>query len=378
MRRFKILYRLVIILLAILTAMLLGAAVLLAIGADVLRVYVVILTEPLKNLSLLSEVLIRAIPLTTIALGISVAYRCGIINIGAEGQMAMGILAAAAVSLALPGLPRPILLPLVLLAGCAGGGIWGLIPGLLKAKLAVSELLSTVMLNYIAAQFYTFCLRGPMLDPAELTMGSGTPQTMRLTQNIWLDRIIPGTRLHTGLFIALALALGIYLLLWKTTWGYKMRASGAQERAARYGGINVAAWLVIAIAISGAFAGLAGAVEVAGVHRRAIEGITGGYGFSAIVVALFGSLHPAGIIPAAFFFGLLLVGADMTQRMVGVPANMIQVLQGIIILVIVATKMILANPYLMERIWRFLNSGKERQGRHEAPAEESEKLKGVS
>jgi simple sugar transport system permease protein len=378
MRRFKILYRMVIILLAVLTAMMLGAAVLLAIGADVLRVYAVILTEPLKNLSLLCEVLIRAIPLTTIALGISVAYRCGIINIGAEGQMAMGILAAAAVSLALPGLPRPILLPMVLLAGCAGGALWGLIPGLLKAKLAVSELLSTVMLNYIAAQFYTFCLRGPMLDPAELTMGSGTPQTMRLTQNIWLDRIIPGTRLHTGLFIALALAAAIYLLLWKTTWGYKMRASGAQERAARYGGINVAAWLVIAIAISGAFAGLAGAVEVAGVHRRAIEGITGGYGFSAIVVALFGSLHPAGIIPAAFFFGLLLVGADMTQRMVGVPANMIQVLQGIIILVIVATKMILANPYLMERIWRFLNGGKEGQGRNEAPAEKPEKLKGVS
>jgi simple sugar transport system permease protein len=351
-RRFKFLYRIIIILLAVFTAMFLGAAVLLAIGADVLRVYGVILTEPLKNISLVCEVLIRSIPLTIIALGISVAYRCGIINIGAEGQMAMGILAAAAVSLALPELPRPLLLPLVLLAGAAGGALWGLVPGLLKAKLAVSELLSTVMLNYIAAQFYTFCLRGPMLDPAELTTGSGTPQTMRLTRNIWLDRIIPGTRLHTGVFIALVLALLIYLLLWKTTWGYKMRAAGAQERAARYGGINVAAWLVISIGISGAFAGLAGAVEIAGVHRRAIEGVTGGYGFSAIVVALFGGLHPAGIIPAAFFFGLLIVGADMTQRMVGVPANMVQVLQGIIILVIVATKMILSNPYLTERVWR--------------------------
>ncbi|MDR1949732.1 MAG: ABC transporter permease [Spirochaetaceae bacterium] len=351
-KQFKILYRGGIVLLAVLAAMLLGAMVLTAIGADVLRVYGVILTEPLKNFSLVSEVIIRAIPLTIIALGISVAYRCGIINIGAEGQMVMGILSAAAVSLALPDLPRPLLLPLVLLAGCAGGALWGVIPGLLKAKLEVSELLSTVMLNYIAAQFYTFCLRGPMLDPAELTMGSGTPQTMRLTRNIWLDRFIPGTRLHTGIFIALALAVVIYLLLWKTTWGYKMRAAGAQERAARYGGINVAAYLIVSIGISGAFAGIAGAVEIAGVHRRAIEGITGGYGFSAIVVALFGGLHPAGIIPASFFFGLLIVGADMTQRMVGVPANMVQVLQGIIILVIVSTKMILANPYLMERVWR--------------------------
>jgi simple sugar transport system permease protein len=363
MRSFNTLYRVSVIILAALTAALLGAAILAAIGANVFQTYRVILTEPLKNISLISEVLIRTIPLTIIALGISTAYRSGIINIGAEGQMAMGIISAAAVALVLPELPKPILLPLVLLAGCAGGAVWGFIPGILKAKLEVSELLSTVMLNYIAAQLYTFCLRGPMLDPAELTTGSGTPQSMRLTRNIWLTRIIPGTRLHTGLLIALVLALLIYVILWKTSFGYKLRAAGAQEKAARYGGINVAACLVISISISGALAGLAGAVEIAGVHHRAIEGITGGYGFSGIVVALFGGLHPAGIIPAAFFFGLLLVGADMTQRMVGVPANMVQVLQGIIILVIVATRMILANPYLME--WarrkfegRFLRKGK--------------------
>jgi simple sugar transport system permease protein len=349
---FKIGYRFTIIALAVLAAMLLAAAVLIAIGADVFSTYRVILTEPLKSASLISEVMIRTVPLTIIALGISVAYRSGIINIGAEGQMAMGILAATGTALLIPDLPGPVLLPLTLLAGCTGGCLWGFIPGILKARLEVSELLSTVMLNYIAAQFYTFCLRGPMLDPAELTMGSGTPQSMRLTRNIWLDRIIPGTRLHTGIFIALILGAAIFLLLWKTSFGYKMRAAGAQERAARYGGINVPAYLIISISISGALAGLAGAVEIAGVHRRAIEGITGGYGFSGIVVALFGGLHPGGIIPAAFFFGLLIVGADMTQRMAGVPANMVQVLQGIIILIIVAAKMIIANPYLMERTWR--------------------------
>jgi simple sugar transport system permease protein len=129
-----------------------------------------------------------------------------------------------------------------------------------------------------------------------------------------------------------------------------MRAAGASERAARYGGINVPKYLIIAMMISGGFAGIAGSIEIAGVHRRAIEGVTSGYGFSGIVVALFGGLHPAGILPAAFFFGLLIYGADMTQRLVGVPANMVQVLQGIIILVIVATKMVLANPYLMQRV----------------------------
>lgn len=348
--RFKTGYRIGVIILAILAAMLLGAAILLAIGADVLKTYLVILTEPLKNKIGITEVLLRMVPLTIIALGITVAYRCGIINIGAEGQMAVGILATTAVALGFPGLPRMVLIPLAILAGAAGGAAWGFIPGFLRSKLDVSELLSTVMLNYIAAQLYTFFLRGPMLDPAEMTMGSGTPQSMRLTKNLDLNRFISGTRIHSGIFIALALALFIFLLLWKTSYGFKMRAAGASERAARYGGINVPKYLIIAMMISGAFAGIAGAVEIAGVHRRAIEGVTSGYGFSGIVVALFGGLHPAGILPAAFFFGLLIYGADMTQRLVGVPANMVQVLQGIIILVIVATKMILANPYLMQRV----------------------------
>ena len=351
-KQFRIIYKVSIIILAILAAMLIGAIILWAIGADVLKTYGVILFEPLKSTLQLSEVLLRAIPLTVIALGISVAYRSGIINIGAEGQMAMGILGTTAIALLFPDLPRPVLIPMAVLSGAVCGAFWGFIPGILKAKLQVSELLSTVMLNYIAAQFYTFFLRGPMLDPAEITMGSGTPQSMRLSKNLWLDRFLPGTRLHTGIFFALILALLIYLLLWKTSFGYKMRAAGASSRAARYGGINVTWYLVIAMVISGAFAGMAGAIEIAGVHRRAIEGITGGYGFSGIVVALFGGLHPAGIIPASFFFGLLIVGADMTQRMVGVPANMVNVLQGIIILVIVATKMILADPYLMEKVWR--------------------------
>lgn len=360
-RRFKIGYRITVVILAVMAVMLLGAIILWAIGADVVKTYLVILTEPLKNKIGVTEVLLRMIPLTIIALGITVAYRSGIINIGAEGQMAIGILATTAIALVFPNLPRSVLIPFAMLAGAVGGAAWGFIPGFLKAKLEVSELLSTVMLNYIAAQLYTFFLRGPMLDPAEITMGSGTPQSMRLTRNLDLTRLIPGTRLHTGIFIALGLAVIMYILLWKTSFGFKMRAAGASERAARYSGINVPKYLIISMMISGAFAGIAGSIEIAGVHRRAIEGVTSGYGFSGIVVALFGGLHPAGILPAAFFFGLLLYGADMTQRLVGVPANMVQVLQGIIILVIVATKMVLSNPYLMQRVeetWHAFTSRK--------------------
>ena len=158
-KQFRILYKVSIIILAILAAMLIGSIILMTIGADVFKTYLVILFEPLKTTLQLSEVLLRAIPLTIIALGISVAYRSGIINIGAEGQMAMGILGTTAVALAFPELPKPVLLPMAVLAGAISGGVWGFIPGFLKAKLQVSELLSTVMLNYIAAQFYTFLLR---------------------------------------------------------------------------------------------------------------------------------------------------------------------------------------------------------------------------
>ena len=299
-RGFRIAFRVVIMALAAISAILMASIILWMIGADVSDTFYTIVFEPLTKMLHISEVLIRAIPLCIIAVGISVAYRSGIINIGAEGQMAMGLLAFTGVALAFPDVPRPLLLPLALLASMIGGGIWGFIPGILKAKLNVSELLSTVMLNYIAAQFYSLCLRTIYLDPAEQVYGTGTPQSMKLTENVWLGRITG--RLHYGILLALILAVLIFILMWKTSIGFRMRASGSCARAARYGGISVGFYLAVSMAISGAFAGLAGGVELAGVHRRAIEGITNNYGFSGVVVALFGGLHPFGIIPASFLF----------------------------------------------------------------------------
>lgn len=354
--RFTFAYSAAVVIAAAAAAILVGAVVLAAIGVEPLAVYRVILTEPLKDAFGLTEILVRAVPLILVALGISIAFRSGILNIGAEGQMTVGIAAAAALAIAAPNLPKPILLPLTLLAGAAAGALWGGFAGYLKAKRDVNEILSTVMLNYIAAQLYGFLLRGPMIDPDELTMGSGTPQSVRLPRASWLDRIVPGTRLHTGIIIAIVFAALVYILLWRTTAGYRLRASGAEPKAARYAGIPVQRSLVAAMLFSGAFAGLAGAVELTGVHRRAIEGITSGYGFSGIVVALFAGLHPAFIPPAAFFFGLLLIGADMTQRAMSVPANMVYVLQGAIILSIVASKSVLADPYGRDKAHRRLSA----------------------
>jgi simple sugar transport system permease protein len=352
MNKFKIAYGTAVILLAALAAASGAALVLRAIGASPLATFATIFTGPFKDVFGITEVLVRAVPLTLVGLGIAIAFRSGIINIGAEGQMLMGILAATATALALPGLPHAALLPLVLLAGALGGGLWASVAGLLRARMGVNEILSTVMLNYIAAQFYTFLLRGPMIDPGELETGSGTPQSMRLPEAAFLSRLVPGTRLHSGLILALVLCVAVYFFLWHTTWGFRLRAAGAEAKAARYAGIRVEGSLVTAMVLSGAFAGIAGAVEVSGVHHRAIENISAGYGFAGIVVALFGALHPAGIVPAAVFFGMLLVGADMTQRSAGVPANMILVLQGVLILSIVSAKMYLNNAYAQERARR--------------------------
>ena len=350
----KAAYNAAVILAAAVAAMGIGALVFAAVGANVGKAYAVILTEPLKDLIGITEIAVRAIPLTLIALGIAISFRSGILNIGAEGQMLVGILASSATAIALPGLPKHLLVPLVILAGAAGGAAWGGIAGVLKARLGVNEILSTVMLNYIAAQFYTFLLRGPMMDPEELVTGSGTPQTVRIPRAAWLDRLIPGTRLHAGAYLALALAVVVFILLWRTTAGFRMRAAGAEAKAARYAGIRVERYLVAAMLLSGAFAGIAGAVEILGVHRRAIEGVSGGYGFTGIVVSLFGGLHPAGIVPASLFFGLLLLGADMTQRLADVPANMVLVLQGAIILAIVSARQFMNNPYVQDRLARRL------------------------
>ena len=344
-RTFGILYKLVIVVLAVLAALAASSVILLLIGANPFVTFYKMIFEPLTKIGHIREVLIRAVPLCLMALGVSIASRSGITNIGGEGQMYLGLIAYTGIALFIP-LPKPLSLIIGFLFAALAGAFWGFIPGILKAKLKVSELLSTVMLNYIAAQMYTLCLRTVYLDPGD----TGTPMSARLDKSYWLERI--SGPVHTGLILALVLAVLVWLLMFKTTTGYKLRAAGSGARAARYGGINVAMYVTLAMAISGAFAGLAGAVELAGVHRRAIEGITNNYGFSGVVVALFGGLHPFGIIPASFFFGLLIYGSTFAATQLSVPANIVQVMQGITIIVIVTMQMVLGNTYLQDRVRR--------------------------
>ncbi|MEP7355642.1 MAG: ABC transporter permease, partial [Anaerolineales bacterium] len=254
-----------------------------------------------------------------------------------------GALCATTISLVLPGLPSWLLIPLALLGGLLGGGAWAGLAGVLKTRFRVNEVLSTIMLNAIAIQFMNFLLRGVMIDPTELDNAIRIPQTQRLPIAADLPRLIP-TRLHLGIAVGVLVAVLVYLLLWRTTVGYRIRAVGLNLFASRYAGIRVTRYQILAIVLSGALAGLGGAVEVMGVNHRlftdgSATGFTGNAGFNGIVVALFGGLHPLGALPASFFFGALIVGANSLQRTVQVPSAFVTTLNGLVVIFVVASQL---------------------------------------
>jgi len=260
-----------------------------------------------------------------------------VINIGAEGQIILGAVMGSWFSLIFRTWPGWLLIPMTILVGFLAGAFWGFIPGVLKARFQVNEILSTVMLNAIALQLMNLLIRGPLIDPAGVEAGTYLAQSERLPEQVWLARLVPQTLLHTGLLIAIALAFVVYVFLWRTTIGYRIRAVGLNPDASRYAGISVPVFQALSLTLAGGFAGLAGVIEVLGVHHRLLEGITSGYGFSGIVAALFGGLHPLGTIPASILFGGLLVGADKMQRAVQVPSALIDAILGLIVLFVVGS-----------------------------------------
>ena len=256
--------------------------------------------------------------------------------------MIIGALMATWVGLNITGLPGWLMIIIGLLVGTIGGGIWGGIPGILKAYFNVNEILSTVMMNAIAVQFMNYFLTGPMIDPAQAEIASQIPQTARLPEAYRLPRLVP-TRLHLGALIAVILAFLVYILLWRTTLGYRIRAVGQNPSASHYAGIKVKRYVVLALLLSGALAGLAGAMQVYGVNYRMITdgsptGFTGSAGFNGIVAALFGQLHPILTIPASILFGALLVGANAMQRVVQIPSALITALNGLVVVFVVSSE----------------------------------------
>lgn len=325
-------------------ALLIGAVLLIALGANPFSGYAGLLQGAFGGKDAIARTLVRSIPLILVAAGISVSFRASVINIGGEGQIVMGALVCTAIALGMPtAMPRIIALPIVLAGGFVGGGMFGAIPGALKARFNVNEILSTIMLNIVAVQFMNYLLRGPMIDPAQDGVLSNIPQTERLPHNTDLPVLLGGTRLHAGLLVALLAAVCAWFLLGKTTLGYRLRAVGFNRDAARYAGIPVERNIIAALSLSGAFCGLAGAVIVLGSesHRLVTDGsasgFTGDAGFNGIIAALFAGLHPLWAIPSSMLFGALLVGANQMQRDVQVPASLVTVLNGLIVIFVVSS-----------------------------------------
>ncbi len=282
------------------------------------------------------ESLVASTPYIYAGLAVALGFRAGLFNIGAEGQLFIGAITATFVGYSVTGLPAIIHIPLALAAGALGGATWGFIPGWLKARTGGHEVINTIMMNYIAFRLSDWLLNGPMQRP-----GSFNPVSPPIQPTAMLPQFFGyPIRFHAGFFIALATAYGVYWLLFRTTWGFDLRTVGANPDAARYAGMNVVRNMVLAMALSGALAGLAGTNEVLGVNHALAQAFSSGYGFDSIALALLGKSHPLGVVLAALLFGTLRNGATRMQVVADIPIDIISVLQAMILAFIAAPAII--------------------------------------
>ncbi|MBA4419668.1 MAG: ABC transporter permease [Anaerolinea sp.] len=289
-----------------------------------------------RALSPFFESLVQSTPYMFAGLAVALGFRVGLFNIGAEGQIFVGALATVWVGTSLKGWPAIAHIPLALLAGAAAGGIWGMIPGWLKAKTGAHEVINTIMMNYIAFRLSEYLLTGVLRDP-----NKPIPISAQIEKSAWLPRLFDDpNRFHLGFFIALLMALLVYILLFKTTWGFELRTVGSNPNAAKYSGMNIVRSTVITMILSGALAGMAGANEVLGVNHNLGVAFSSGYGFDSIALALLGNSHPLGVVLAALLFGFLRNGAIQMQLTAGIPIDIISVLQALILAFIAAPAII--------------------------------------
>lgn len=331
---------------AVVLAMIVGGVVVLAAGSNPFSAYGQLFQGAFGSLYNISETLVAAIPLILAGLAVAFAFRAGLFNIGAEGQLFMGAILSAWVGYTL-NWPGVILIPVALLAGAAGGALWGGIAGVLKAWRGAHEVITTMMLNYVAILLSAYLLEStPTGKPGPMAqhLQPGNPET--LPMNTHLPVIVPNSlivngRLHAGLIVALVAAALFWFLLWRTTLGYKIRAVGLSPKAAAYAGINVGWNMALAMVIAGAFAGLGGMVALYGIAPYQLtDSFSPGYGFDAIAVALLGKNTPVGVVAAAILFGAFDHGGGIMQSNTGISSHLVEILQGLIIFFIGADALV--------------------------------------
>jgi general nucleoside transport system permease protein len=317
---------------AVVLIVVLMSLAMIAAGTSPVDGFTALIVGALGGRNQIGETLVATTALLFPALGICLAFRAGLFNIGAEGQLLIGALCAGALGAVLS-VPGPIGIALMLIAGAIGGGVWGAIAGWMKARFGANEIISTLMLNFVAAYLALELVSGPLRGP--LAAGA---ETAWLDPKYWLPTLLPATRLSIALVLAVALALVLQWTFSRTVFGYDLRASGEAPEAARRSGINLARLTWLALTLSGAIAGLGGATIVSGELHRFNTQLSPGYGFTAIAVALVGDLQPLWICVAAFGFGILESGGLAMQASAQVPKDAIHVIEGLIIFVLAARR----------------------------------------
>lgn len=359
-RRFDFQDIVLVPILSVVIALILGALTMLATGVGfgtIGRSFVALFTGSLGSIGAVSETLTAATPLIMAGLGLALGFRAGLFNIGAEGQVILGGMAAVAAGFMLTGLPSIVHIPLALLAGMVAGALWASIAGWLKAATGAHEVITTIMLNFIAFRLTDYLLRNPPIQKE----GRSDPISESVLGSAQLPKILsaldPSYRLHLGFLIALAAVAVVYWILFRSTIGFEFRASGANPDAARYAGMRSGWIIVLVMACAGALAGLAGANQVLGVLGRASPNFSAGIGFDAIAVALLGRSHPVGVLLAGILFGALQAGGRQMQVAAGVSIDLIAIIQALIIVFIAA-------PMLVRSIapWAFRAGGGARSG----------------
>lgn len=322
--------------LALLLGLTLAGGFLALAGKSPLAIYETMLSGAFGSTYGLSETLLRTTPLLLCGLGIAVAARMQLWNVGAEGQFHLGAVAATWVAMRWSHAPAALLLPAMAIAGALAGGLWALLPGAGRALLGLSETITTLLLNYVAINIMLFLVYGPWKDPKAV----GFPLTPPYSDNASLPALLG--RLHIGLPVAVTLALLLYVVLWHTRWGYEVRVIGANQNAARYAGLPVLRNILVVFLLAGALAGLAGMMEISGVIHRLQKDISPGYGYSAIIVAYLARLNPLALPLVAFAFGGLQVGGYSIQ-MKGVPVATVYMIQGTILFCMLAAEFLIRH-----------------------------------
>lgn len=315
-------------LIAIVVTFLLTATLIILAGANPIEAYRYFLIVPLSSKVSAIEVLVKSTPLLLAGAAVAFAFSSGYWNIGAEGQLYAGAIAAAWLGTILGDVPQVIAIPIMLVAGFVAGLLWALGPALLKVRLAVDEVVTTLLLNSVMLFIVSALLNGPWRDPV-----SGWPQSPEIVPSAIFPRLIPRSRLHFGFIIAVVMIVVLWFVVTRTPLGLKMRAVRLGQEAARFAGVSVTRTVLIAALVSGGIAGLAGVSEVAGIHYHLIEGISPGYGYTGIIVAMLGGLAAPGVGLAALFIALIDTGSQTVSRALGVPVYLGDVVQAALLLV---------------------------------------------